>query len=414
MGMGDSVHREKVLGNEKRNLIFLLVFALALRILLYKWTYLIAIDGTGFYLKPAQYFASGQWMDGLAIGYHPLYPMLVAAFSKVLGDFELSGQMVSILFGTLTVVPVYYLARGTFGRWTALASSLFLAILPRHVALSADFLSDPTYTFFFISAVWLGWEALRRDDWKIVFLAGLATGLAYLTRAEGIGILPILGPWLLLRRMHFHSRDYRRNGYACFILLFSFLLAASPYIIYLRYYTGTWTISRKPAVDRVVVLIKTKLFFQKPKVAKATEEFDDIVQRLAEKGKVSDATGFYMPEHDCWWPNYFGGYGAYMASMRRLAGLGAEVLCLSHNAALKGAEAVKDYFDRAIAATEACHRRIVDEIKAGKPVRQLAEELGAEVYQKTQLLPLEFFQKNCGLLVKLSLKHEGIAPEKKG
>lgn len=292
MDMGDSVHREKVLGNEKRNLIFLLVFALALRILLYKWTYLIAIDGTGFYLKPAQYFASGQWMDGLAIGYHPLYPMLVAAFSKVLGDFELSGQMVSILFGTLTIVPVYYLARGTFGRWTALASSLFLAILPRHVALSADFLSDPTYTFFFISAVWLGWEALRGDDWKIVFLAGLATGLAYLTRAEGIGILPILGPWLLLRRMHFHSRDYRRNGYACFILLFSFLLAASPYIIYLRYYTGTWTISRKPAVDRVVVLIKTKLFFQKPKVAKATEEFDDIVQRLAEKGKVSDATGF--------------------------------------------------------------------------------------------------------------------------
>ena len=128
---------------------------------------------------------------------------------------------------------------------------------------------------------------------------------------------------------------------------------------------------------------------------------------------VSDATGYYMPEHDCWWPNYFGGYEAYMASMRRLAGLGAEVLCLSHNAAVKGAEAVKDYFDRDVAATEAYHRRIVDEIKAGKPVRQLAEELGAEVYEKTQLLPLEFFQKNCGLLVKLSLRHEGIHAEKK-
>jgi glyoxylase-like metal-dependent hydrolase (beta-lactamase superfamily II) len=127
---------------------------------------------------------------------------------------------------------------------------------------------------------------------------------------------------------------------------------------------------------------------------------------------VSDATGYYMPQCDGWWPNYFGGYGAYMESMRRLAGLGAEVLGLSHNAAVKGADEVKAYFDRDIAATEAYHRRIVDETRAGKPVRQLAEQLGAEVYEKTQLLPLDFFQKNCGLLVKLSLKHEGMAPEK--
>jgi len=254
--------------------------------LLYKWTYVIATDGTGFYLKPAQYFASGQWMDGLGIGYHPLYPILVASFSKVLGDFELSGQMVSVLFGTLTVIPIYYLARGAFGGWTAFISSLFLAILPHHVALSADFLSDPTYTFFFIAAVWLGWEALRRDDWKTIFLAGLATGLAYLTRAEGIGVLLILGPWLLFRGIHFRTWDYRRNGFACFILLFSFLLVASPYILYLRSYTGTWTISRKPAVDRVVVLIKSKLFFQKPQVAKATEQFDDIVQQLREEKRV--------------------------------------------------------------------------------------------------------------------------------
>jgi 4-amino-4-deoxy-L-arabinose transferase-like glycosyltransferase len=286
MDKDDTVHKENALGNEKRDLIFLVLFALALRMLLYKWTYVIATDGTGFYLKPAQYFASGHWMDGLAIGYHPLYPMLVAFFWKVLGDFELSGQMVSVLFGTLTVIPIYYLAKDAFGGWAAFISSLFLAILPYHVALSADFLSDPTYTFFFICAVWLGWEALRRNDWKTTFIAGFATGLAYLTRAEGIGVLLILGPWLLFRGIHFHTWDYRRNGFACFILLFSFFLVASPYILYLRSYTGTWTISRKPAVDRIVVLIKRKLFFQKPTVAKATEQFDDIVRQLGEEKRA--------------------------------------------------------------------------------------------------------------------------------
>ena len=127
---------------------------------------------------------------------------------------------------------------------------------------------------------------------------------------------------------------------------------------------------------------------------------------------ISDATGYYLPDHQYWWPNYFTGYATYLESIRRLAGLGARVLCLSHNAVVTGAEDVQAYFDGAIAATETYHGRIVEGTKAGKSVRQIAEELGAEVYEKTPLLPLDFFQKNCGLLVKQSLRHEGLEPDK--
>jgi glyoxylase-like metal-dependent hydrolase (beta-lactamase superfamily II) len=124
---------------------------------------------------------------------------------------------------------------------------------------------------------------------------------------------------------------------------------------------------------------------------------------------LADATGYYLPEHDYWWPNYFTSYEVYMQSMERLAGLGAEVLCLSHNAMFLGADEVADYFQRAIDATKQYHERIVDEVKAGKDPREMAEALGAEVHEKKPLLPLDFFQKNCGLLVKLSLQHEGIS-----
>lgn len=127
---------------------------------------------------------------------------------------------------------------------------------------------------------------------------------------------------------------------------------------------------------------------------------------------VSDATGYYLPEANYWWPDYFTDYGAYMSAMRRLAGLDTEVLCLSHNAAIQGADEVRAYFNDAIAATEQYHRRILEEHEAGKTVRQIAEVLGAEVYEKTQLLPLDFFQKNCGLLVKQSLRHAGVEADK--
>jgi len=127
---------------------------------------------------------------------------------------------------------------------------------------------------------------------------------------------------------------------------------------------------------------------------------------------ISDVTGYYMPELDCWWPCYFTAYGQYLDSIRRLAALEAEILCLSHNGVVKGAGEVESYFNDALAATQQYHERIVDEARAGRSVRQIAEQLGTEVHQKAPLLSVDFFQKNCGLLVKQSLKHEGISLDK--
>lgn len=119
---------------------------------------------------------------------------------------------------------------------------------------------------------------------------------------------------------------------------------------------------------------------------------------------ISDATGYYIPDLGYFWPNYFAGYEAYLDSVLRLAALDVEILCLSHNAVVKGAEAVRAYFEGATAATEAYHERIVKETAAGKAPDEISRQLGIEVYEKTQLLGVEFFQKNCKLLVKQSAK----------
>lgn len=123
---------------------------------------------------------------------------------------------------------------------------------------------------------------------------------------------------------------------------------------------------------------------------------------------VADVTGFYMPATKTWWPMYFSDYTACMNSNRRLAALGAEVVCLAHNAVISGADEVKKYFEGAIAAAEAYHKRIIDAVKGGKDPRALAGELGIEVHAVTGSLPVDFFQKNCGLLIKNSMKHEGM------
>lgn len=124
---------------------------------------------------------------------------------------------------------------------------------------------------------------------------------------------------------------------------------------------------------------------------------------------ISDATGYYMPEHDAWWPNYFAGFAAYVRSIERLAGLGAQVVCLSHNAAIVGAAEVADYFRRALQATHEYHGRIVAQVQAGRTVGELAAILGAEIHRQAPVFPVDFFQKNCRLLIQQSLAHAGIS-----
>jgi glyoxylase-like metal-dependent hydrolase (beta-lactamase superfamily II) len=126
---------------------------------------------------------------------------------------------------------------------------------------------------------------------------------------------------------------------------------------------------------------------------------------------ISDATGFYLPAEDCWWPCYFADYGKYADSIERLAKFDTEVLCLSHNGVIQGADDVASYFRRALAATRDYHQGIVDGVRGGKPVQEIVRALGSAAYEQTRLLPLDFFEKNCKLLVQRSLAHEGITVE---
>ena len=126
----------------------------------------------------------------------------------------------------------------------------------------------------------------------------------------------------------------------------------------------------------------------------------------------SDAAGYRMSDGAYWWPNYFADYQAYLDTIRRLGALGAETLCQGHHGAILGRDEVQAFFQCAAEVTEGYDRRFIDEVRAGKELRPLAEQLGTEVHERSRILPLDFFQKNCGVLIKQSLRREGIAPEK--
>ena len=117
--------------------------------------------------------------------FFPLYPGLVALLGRLLaGHYVLAGVLLSLAACAVAFVLLHRLARVRLGEETAGRAVLYLAIFPTALFLQAVY-SESLYLALALAAFLLA-ERGR-------FLgAGIATGLAMLTRPVGIALLPAL------------------------------------------------------------------------------------------------------------------------------------------------------------------------------------------------------------------------------
>lgn len=122
---------------------------------------------------------------------------------------------------------------------------------------------------------------------------------------------------------------------------------------------------------------------------------------------IGDATGFYNPIRDGLWPNYFGGLDQYCDSIKKLAGLQATKLVLSHNGARNNAQ---EFLTKALKVTGEYHQEMLDRIGNSEDPEKIVEEKSQWVQSIADLMPPEIIPPLCGLLIKLSQK-AGPRPE---
>ncbi len=89
---------------------------------------------------------------------------------------------------------------------------------------------------------------------------------------------------------------------------------------------------------------------------------------------VSDAAGGLLKDN-LYKPNYFYSVKDFLESLHKVKKIGAEVLCLGHNGFLRGRVKVADFFDMAIHETENFVKYIKDQIKKGRSIDDLIEDL---------------------------------------
>jgi hypothetical protein len=225
---------------EMAAIIALAVAAFLLRCYLVRFHDVISADGIGYY-GAARALGAGDIGRLASYGF---YPVLVWFAGLFIPDLEQAGQVVSMLLGSLLVVPLYLLGRSLYSRQTALAGCFLAAVWPTLLSWSCEVMTQATYVTLTITGFYLVWRMFRSPSAVVGGLAGFVLGLAYLTRTEAallVLVMPIAAALV-------NCRGLRRMGTTLVSYLVAFTALFFLNILLVHHITGTWQLAAKTSV----------------------------------------------------------------------------------------------------------------------------------------------------------------------
>ena len=135
---------------------------------------------SAFFLRIAEH-----GYDGTSAAFYPLYPGVVALLGRTLGgQYVLAGVLVSLAACLGAFALLYRLAEANLGADAARRTVVYLAICPMALFLGAVY-SESLYLLLAVAAFVLAERGRFLE-------AGVVVGLAILTRATGVALLPAL------------------------------------------------------------------------------------------------------------------------------------------------------------------------------------------------------------------------------
>ncbi len=231
--------------------------------------FIVGVLGIGFLLRLAAIFIfpSPLWADWedyhrLAVnilhegayttGEHltayfpPGWPYVLSRLYWLFGINPLVGYLANAVFGTLTILVTYHLARQVWNGTTARWSALILALFPSQILYVNLLCSDVLFTLLFTLALLCIVRSLgfaRSSIWLAV-IGGLCLGTATLVRPT-----PLLLPLALLLPLLWRPFRVRRLFGRWALIVLSTGLVTVPWIIRNHHAVGSTTISTNGGID---------------------------------------------------------------------------------------------------------------------------------------------------------------------
>jgi 4-amino-4-deoxy-L-arabinose transferase-like glycosyltransferase len=162
----------------------------------------------------------------------PLYPYLVAAVFKTTGIYTKSSALILLglnsLFSALTCIPVFLMARESFGGRTAVWAAWVWALFPYAIYLSADWIWETCLTTLLLSLLFLTTlrlvQTTRLRHW---LMYGLLWGITALSDPAVLSLLPFLLGWVCYR---LYQRG-QRSGLQVLVAVAALLVMVTPWFV---------------------------------------------------------------------------------------------------------------------------------------------------------------------------------------
>jgi 4-amino-4-deoxy-L-arabinose transferase-like glycosyltransferase len=162
----------------------------------------------------------------------PLYPYLVAVVFKTTGIYSKSSALTLLalnsLFSALTCIPVFLMARESFGEKTAVWAGWSWALFPYAIYLSAEWIWETCLTTLLLSLLFLITLRLERSTRLGSWVGyGLLWGITALSDPAVLSLLPVLVGWACYR---LHKRG-QRSGLQVVVAVVALVVVVTPWFV---------------------------------------------------------------------------------------------------------------------------------------------------------------------------------------
>jgi len=224
----------------------MVIVALAVRLVVMAFTYTLQLDPArdhfafGFEMgRIARSIASGQGFSspypepsGPTALVAPVYPYLLAGVFRLFGIYTTASALVILslnnLFAALTCLPVFFVARKTFGSDTARWAGWAWAFFPYSIGLGNVWIWETSLTTLLLSLLLLATLQLIRSTRLIAWVGyGLLWGLTALTSPAVLSVAPFLWLWIWYRQ----RRRGTKCGHLVVVTALIFLASVAPWMM---------------------------------------------------------------------------------------------------------------------------------------------------------------------------------------
>lgn len=167
--------------------VFIIIaFILRLNLLLNSSALLESDDA--IYMSMARYFYEGNLNGIIHPIWPPLFPFFSAIFYKFINEWGYAGRMVSVVSGTLLMIPIYLIGKSYANRVTGLIAVLLAIFSYPLLQASYQAYTESLQILLFWIGAYFYLKILDTNNLIFAFLSGIFWGLTFLVRSEAMFI----------------------------------------------------------------------------------------------------------------------------------------------------------------------------------------------------------------------------------